>query len=292
MIARVDAGDGAADEGAERLDAELGRALLARDHERGGAVVDPARVAGRDRAVLAERGLQARPASRRPCRAGDARRASTSPTATSSSSKRPASFAAAQRCCDWSANASWSSRETPSALGDVLAGLAHRLEREHLLHLRIGEAPAERGVVDASGCRAGTRARACPARAGRGSSTRRRRRRRGRRRPPRSACEAATTADRPDAHSRLTVTPATDSGSPASSAAMRATLRLSSPAWLAAAEVDVLDLAPRRRRRGSTASAMTIAARSSGRTSDERAAVAPDRRADGGEDDCSTHCRA
>ena len=34
--------------------------------------------------------------------------------------------------------------------------------------------------------------------------------------------------------SRFTVTPATDSGRPASSAAMRATLRLSSPAWLAA----------------------------------------------------------
>ena len=34
------------------------------------------------------------------------------------------------------------------ALGDVLAGLAHRLEWEHLLQLRIGEAPPERGVVD------------------------------------------------------------------------------------------------------------------------------------------------
>ena len=37
----------------------------------------------------------------------------------------------------------------------------------------------------------------------------------------------------PDAQSRLSVTPATDCGRPASSAAMRATLRLSSPAWLA-----------------------------------------------------------
>ena len=36
-----------------------------------------------------------------------------SPTETSSSSKRPASAAAAQRCCDWNANASWSSREMP-----------------------------------------------------------------------------------------------------------------------------------------------------------------------------------
>ena len=38
--ARVDAGDRAAGEGAERLDAELARSLLAGDHERGGAVVD------------------------------------------------------------------------------------------------------------------------------------------------------------------------------------------------------------------------------------------------------------
>src|SRR5699024_4976734 len=37
----------------------------------------------------------------------------------------------------------------------------------------------------------------------------------------------------PEAHRRLTVKPGTDSGSPASSTAMRATFRLSSPAWLA-----------------------------------------------------------
>ncbi len=35
----------------------------------------------------------------------------------------------------------------------------------------------------------------------------------------------------PDPHSRLIVTPGTDSGSPASRRAIRATLRLSSPAW-------------------------------------------------------------
>src|SRR5205085_10461295 len=52
---RIDPGDGAADEGAERLDAELTRLLLGRDHEGGGAVVDAARVARGDRAALAER---------------------------------------------------------------------------------------------------------------------------------------------------------------------------------------------------------------------------------------------
>ncbi len=44
------------------------------------------------------------------------------------------------------------------------------------------------------------------------------------------ACAARATADIPEAHSRLTVMPGTESGSPASRAAMRATLRLSSPA--------------------------------------------------------------
>ncbi len=48
-----------------------------------------------------------------------------------------------------------------------------------------------------------------------------------------TAWDAETTAERPDAQSRFTVIPATESGSPASSAAMRATLRLSSPAWFA-----------------------------------------------------------
>ena len=51
--------------------------------------------------------------------------------------------------------------------------------------------------------------------------------------PASTAWQAATIAESPEAHSRLTVTPATDCGRPASSAAMRATLRLSSPAWFA-----------------------------------------------------------
>ena len=51
--------------------------------------------------------------------------------------------------------------------------------------------------------------------------------------PATTAWHAPTTAESPDAHSRFTVTPATDSGRPASSAAIRATLRLSSPAWFA-----------------------------------------------------------
>lgn len=51
--------------------------------------------------------------------------------------------------------------------------------------------------------------------------------------PRRTARAPWRTASRPEAHSRLTVMPGTVCGRPARSAAMRATLRLSSPAWLA-----------------------------------------------------------
>ncbi len=51
---------------------------------------------------------------------------------------------------------------------------------------------------------------------------------------PHITCLAASiTACKPDAQRRFTVFPATVTGKPASRAAMRATLRLSSPAWLA-----------------------------------------------------------
>ena len=44
---------------------------------------------------------------------------------------------------------------------------------------------------------------------------------------------ALPTASRLEPHKRLIVAPGTSTGKPASKAAMRATLRLSSPAWLA-----------------------------------------------------------
>ena len=83
--------------------------------------------------------------------------------------------------------------------------------------------------------------------------------------PASTAWQAETTAASPDAQSRLTVTPATDSGRPASSAAMRATLRLSSPAWLAQPKwTSSISAAGTPAR--STAAAIASAARSSGRT--------------------------
>ena len=51
--------------------------------------------------------------------------------------------------------------------------------------------------------------------------------------PQRIARAAEPTASMPLPHRRLSVTPGTVTGSPASSALMRATLRLSSPAWFA-----------------------------------------------------------
>jgi hypothetical protein len=47
------------------------------------------------------------------------------------------------------------------------------------------------------------------------------------------ARDAAPTASSPEAHSRFSVAAGVRSGRPASSAAILATLRLSSPAWLA-----------------------------------------------------------
>jgi hypothetical protein len=52
--------------------------------------------------------------------------------------------------------------------------------------------------------------------------------------PTAMARVASTTASSPEAHSLFLVEPGTDVGRPASSADIRATLRLSSPAWLAA----------------------------------------------------------
>jgi hypothetical protein len=51
--------------------------------------------------------------------------------------------------------------------------------------------------------------------------------------PDLMARAAVPTASSPEPHSRLTVEPGTPMGKPASKADMRATLRLSSPAWLA-----------------------------------------------------------
>ena len=67
--------------------------------------------------------------------------------------------------------------------------------------------------------------------------------------PAAIAWHAETTAESPDAQSRLTVTPATDSGSPASSARHARDVAVVLAGLVRAAEVDVLDLAAGRRPR-------------------------------------------
>ena len=59
--------------------------------------------------------------------------------------------------------------------------------------------------------------------------------------PTATARLASITASSPDPQSRFTVAPGMVTGSPASSTAIRATLRLSSPGLVGVAEVDLLD---------------------------------------------------
>ena len=88
----------------------------------------------------------------------------------------------------------------------------------------------------------------------------------------RSACPdwmaraAMPTASMPDPHRRLTVVPGTSTGRPASSAAMRATLRLSSPAWLAQPRITSSSRAQSTAGLRSIRARIGTAARSSART--------------------------
>ena len=156
----------------------------------------------------------------------------TSPTATSSSSKRPAALAAAQRFCERSANASWSSRETSQrsatfspvspidSSGNISSsrGFGKRQPSVVSQTVWLPRGNAESGFAMTRGARL---IDSTPPATTMSAS------------PASTAWLAETTAERPDAQSRFSVTPATESGSPASNAPIRATLRLSSPAWFA-----------------------------------------------------------
>ena len=120
---------------------------------------------------------------------------------------------------------------TVKSCGDVLRGLRHRVGAESLLHPRVDEAPTDGGVGDLGapgkrrvglGSTNGARLMlSTPPAMIRSAS------------PARIARAAIPTASRPDPQSRLIVLPGASSGRSASSAAIRATLRLSSPAWFA-----------------------------------------------------------
>src|SRR6267142_2830155 len=80
------------------------------------------------------------------------------------------------------------------------------------------------------------------------------------------ACAALAIACSPEPQRRLTVCPGTSTGKPASSAAIRATLRLSSPAWFVQPRITSSRRAGSKETR-STAPRTAMAARSSARTS-------------------------
>ena len=84
--------------------------------------------------------------------------------------------------------------------------------------------------------------------------------------PARTIWEASMIADIPEAHRRLTVRPGTESGYPASSQAIRATLRFSSPAPLALPRITSSTTPGSSIPARSRAARRVSAARSSGRT--------------------------
>ena len=86
--------------------------------------------------------------------------------------------------------------------------------------------------------------------------------------PASIALDPWITASTADPHNRFTVTPDTLEGNPASSAPMRARLRLSSPAWLASPKITSSMRAGSMPVR-STAARIATAARSSGRMPDK-----------------------
>ena len=79
---------------------------------------------------------------------------------------------------------------------------------------------------------------------------------------------ATAVASRLDPHRRLMVAPGTSTGNPASRAAIRATLRLSSPAWLAQPYKTSSNFAQSTPALRSMSALMGMAARSSVRTGD------------------------
>src|SRR5207247_7986062 len=147
--ARADTGNPSAQERPERLRAERLRFLLRGDHDRRGAVVDPGRVAGRNRAVLAKGGLQ-----RGQLRLGRVRpRMLVAPGLADRDAlvrEPPRLVRPGPALLRLQAESILLLARDPVALCHVLTGLAHRLEREQLLQARVRETPPERRVIDRS----------------------------------------------------------------------------------------------------------------------------------------------
>ena len=183
---------------------------------------------------------------------------------TISAVKRPAACAAPQRRWLSSAKASCASRETlyfsatssavsPSACVPYSASIFGFTKRQPSVLSAIMTSPRGNAAVGFAITSGARDIDSTPPAISRSAS------------PTAIARAPSPTAIRPEPHRRFTVPPGTDGGSPASSALMRATLRLSSPAWLAqpsSTSSIAAGSAPVRRR----TSRMTIAPRSSGRT--------------------------
>ena len=142
--------------------------------------------------------------------------------------KRPLAWAAAARCCERSAKASWSARVTwnSSATFSPVSGIESTpycalitgLTKRQPIVVSWISAWRE-NAVSALGTTNGARDMLSMPPAIMSSAS-----------PALIARAAISRASMPEPHSRLTVLPGTLSGSPARSSAMRATLRLSSPA--------------------------------------------------------------
>jgi hypothetical protein len=185
-------------------------------------------------------------------------------TGASSCAKRPRCWAAAAFCCEAWANLSWSSRlmwywstrfsaVSPMASVPYWACISGLIKRQPKLESCICESvpKAFEGLDMTNGARV---IFSTPPATNKSPS------------PLWMARAAAIPADKPLAQSRFTVSPGTLWGKPASSAAMRATLRLSSPAWLAQPKITSATAARSALGLRLSSSRMVWAARSSGRT--------------------------
>ena len=152
-------------------------------------------------------------------------------TGTISSAMRPAAIAASARCWLRSANASWSARAMPnscatfSAVSGIesipyFAFISGFTKRQPMVVSSILAVRENAPTAFASTNGARVMLSTPPAIASAAS-------------PHLIARAAMAIASRLEPHRRLTVAPGTSCGMPASSSAMRATLRLSSPAWFA-----------------------------------------------------------
>ena len=229
------------------------------------AVTDPSpRKAGRRRAS-ASRVVSARGCSSRVTTMGSPLGWGTR-TGTIWPSKRPPSAAATARRWLSRAKASCSSRVTPQRVatssavspmdrGGCIAASAGLTNRQPRVVSTSGRSPRA-NAVSAFRVTSGARLIDSTPPATNASPS-----------PTMMAWAALLMACRPEPHRRLTVRPPASTGSPASRPAMRATLRLSSPAWLAHPRMTSSTRSGGRPDR-STAARMTSAARSSGRTRD------------------------